>query len=181
MTPGSDPRLLKTQIAWTKNRNFKPDLIAIPPVEENMHQFDAGRLLIGVEDRRFTNDILRAHVGSNTKMVVPETTIDDGGISFHVFEQSSGVEYLRFDCFRDNPHYHYLVPGIRGVVVIPYDRIANGAMESWVLVALRSRMPELLRGAGGFDLADGVSLSDLDMALDNVQELVSSLAHEGAA
>ena len=37
--------------------------------------------------------------------------IEDEGVSLHVCDGETGAEYLRFDVFVKEPHYHYIVPG----------------------------------------------------------------------
>ena len=51
----------------------------------------------------------------------------DGGVCVHVFGTEGLAEYLRFDCFADEPHYHYIIPG-RGNMLVHFDRVANGPM-----------------------------------------------------
>ena len=63
-------------------------------------------------------------------------------------------EYLRFDCFDDAPHYHYLDPHAPRNVVVEYDAAANGPMLEWVLhTALCTRVVDMLRYAGADRLA----------------------------
>ena len=38
----------------------------------------------------------------------PEGGFADEGVSLHVIDASDAHEYLRFDMFDDEPHYHYI-------------------------------------------------------------------------
>ena len=38
----------------------------------------------------------------------PEGGFADEGVTIHVFDADDGHEYLRFDVFDDEPHYHYI-------------------------------------------------------------------------
>ena len=39
-----------------------------------------------------------------------EAVVDDRGVSLHVYGEQDGEwrEFLRFDCFAEDPHYHYV-------------------------------------------------------------------------
>jgi hypothetical protein len=147
---------------------------AIPPVEENTRYVDCGVLSIGVEYRFLNNELIADNYqGTKDKDAVAEkapAAIDDEGLSFHVYDRASGVEYLRFDVFREDPHYHYLRPdGTQQIV--PYDTSANGEMFDWATTCLRSRLPQMLEYAGVRDLAGRVDDADLQAALPKVMEL----------
>ncbi len=67
----------------------------------------------------------------------PGFDLDDRGVSIHVYDTASMTERLRFDCFDENPHYHYIKPPGGGIVVA-YDAAANGPMRAWVSALFRS-------------------------------------------
>ncbi len=94
----------------------------------------------------------------------------DGGVCVHVFGTDGLDELLRFDCFDDEPHYHYIVPG-RGNMLVHFDRIANGPMLDWTLRTLRGRLPELLAQLGAEDLAASLHPNELARALDEVERV----------
>lgn len=158
---------------WTATRHFRPGAAPIPPTEENTKYFDAGAVKIGLEGRLLTTEIVNV---AHSKRNAPPTdeTFDDSGPSIHVLGAENGYEYLRFDCFAKDPHYHFLVEGIPGVIVIWYDPIANGEMAPWACGLLRNQLPHLLRSAGGFAEADEAERSpeSFSQAMDQVEALL---------
>lgn len=97
----------------------------------------------------------------------------DGGVCVHVFGTDGLAEYLRFDCFEDEPHYHYIVPG-RGNMLVHFDRVANGSMLDWTMRTLRGRLPEMLAQLGAEKLAASLKPEELERALDEVQRVASA-------
>ena len=82
----------------------------IPPVEAQTEYFEAGAVIFGVE-YRLLNDAIAAgsEVEDATGSDESAEHFDDRGVSLHVFGQLAGgerLEYLRFDCFNEDPHYH---------------------------------------------------------------------------
>lgn len=88
-----------------------------------------------------------------------------GGVCVHVFATDTMAEYLRFDCFRDGPHYHYIVPG-DGNVVVRFDEAANGPALDWALSAIRLRLRAMLTQVGADTLAARVDDAALASAVD---------------
>lgn len=153
---------------------------AIPPVEEHTTYVDVGALSIGVEYRLLTDDIVDSnYVGTDDAAAVDATrpdALDDEGVSLHVCEASDGREYLRFDAFRDEPHYHYIhADGYQQIVV--FDPAASGDMLEWSLGCLASRLPEMLRHAGAAELADRVDGAVVAAAMP----AIATLAREAAS
>jgi hypothetical protein len=144
----------------------------IPPVEEDTRWFDAGALTFGVEYRLFNEQIVRdAYRGE----IASQNLTEDSGISIHVSGASDREEYLRFDCFEHEPHYHYIVPAKGCQVRIPYDDTANGPMLDWALDKLRHRLAPMLREAGMGNLADACDDVVVAKALDEVEALARSV------
>jgi hypothetical protein len=102
-----------------------------------------------------------------TEMAIP------GGICLHVFATDTMAEYLRFDCFRDRPHYHYIVPG-DGNVVVRFDEAANGPALDWALTAIRFRLRAMLTLAGAETLAAEVDDAALATAVEKAGALARS-------
>jgi hypothetical protein len=147
---------------------------AIPPVEEHTTYVDVGALSIGVEYRLLTDDIVDdSYAGTEDAAEVDANrpdALDDEGVSFHVCDASDGREYLRFDAFRDDPHYHYIhAEGYQQIVV--FDPSASGDMLQWSLGCLESRLPEMLRHAGAGELADKVDRALVAAALPGIATL----------
>ncbi|MGE0383352.1 MAG: hypothetical protein AB7Q97_01395 [Gammaproteobacteria bacterium] len=153
-----------------------------PPNPETTRIVDAGVLRFGVEPRHIDRESLRASYASDPvalarfeKLVEDGRAIADGGVSIHVFAAEDGHEYLRFDCFDDEPHYHYnhrVAPG-EDVVNhwIPFDRVACGEMLPWALATLRTRMAEMLAQARGSHLVPRLDADAVKQALVRVEQL----------
>ncbi len=107
----------------------------------------------------------------------PEGGFSDEGVSLHVAETEGGHEYLRFDVFDDEPHYHYIHrpgagDGTTGVVnnVIDFDVVAHGDMLTWALERIRTRLPEMLTEAGAVHLVADLDQGAVRSAVDQVGE-----------
>jgi len=156
---------------------------AIPPQPvdpENTRWFPAGVVTIGVEYRDVDPEGLVATYKDNPGHLAellersPAGGFSDEGVSLHVAESDGGHEYLRFDAFDDEPHYHYIHrPGDRDpdeVVnnVIDYDTVAHGDMLTWALERIRTRLPEMLAEAGGGHLVPLLDPAALSRVVDEV-------------
>ena len=148
-----------------------------PPVEENTHWLEAGVVTIGVEYRDLDPESLRAtYEGTDyldeLEEKSPEGGFTDEGVSLHVRETDDGHEYLRFDVFDGDPHYHYVhktVPGAEPVNnVIEFDVHAHGEMLPWAIRCLRERLPAMLSEAGGGHLVDALDPTVLTPVIDEV-------------
>ena len=86
----------------------------IPPDPEHTTYIEAGNLRFGVEWRRLDDAELAANYEGEAmdeiQSHLTSDAVDDDGVSIHVLGSGDGHEYLRFDCFRDGPHYHYIEP-----------------------------------------------------------------------
>ncbi|WTW98847.1 hypothetical protein OG216_38335 [Streptomycetaceae bacterium NBC_01309] len=152
-----------------------------PPIAENTRMLDAGALRIGVEYRDVRADDLRATYAGNAEQLAeleeksPVGGFSDEGVSVHVFGTEDGHEYLRFDLFDGEPHYHYNHrPGPDGEVVnnvVPFDVTAGGDMLVWAFERLRTRLPEMLAKAGGEELAAKVDAALLEPVLTEAQAM----------
>jgi hypothetical protein len=148
-----------------------------PPVAEHSHELPAGPLTFSVEYRNVDPGALRATYAANAAHLAeldarsPEGGFTDEGVSIHVCGTDDGHEYLRFDVFDDEPHYHYVHHSADGNVVnqvIDFDTVADGDMLSWAIERLRSRLPEMLTAAGGSHLAARLDMSAIAPVIDEV-------------
>ncbi|SNQ51745.1 conserved hypothetical protein [Frankia canadensis] len=98
-----------------------------------------------------------------------------GGVALHVREASTHREYLRFDCFDDGPHYHYIVEPDVAQTIVGYDVDANGPVYPWALERLRHHLPALLTRAGRPDLAARLDPDAIAAAVDAVARGVADL------
>ena len=152
-----------------------------PPVEENMRYFDAGALRFGVEYRALDPESLvetykdRPEELAEMLKQSPDGGFADEGVSVHVFDATDGHEYLRFDMFDDEPHYHYIHKTTDGSIVnnvIDFDVSALGDMLPWTFERLRTRLEVMLTEAGGDTLAQKVDAATVARALSDVETCV---------
>src|SRR5262245_62697674 len=146
----------------------------IPPVEAHTAWFEAGALKIGVE-YRLLNDAVAAANALTTASGDERgqtTGLDDRGVSLHVFGEQDGEwrEFLRFDCFAEDPHYHYVSWRTRANEMVHVDPIADGDPLHWALERIRTRLPQMLERAGAADVARRVDFVALEEALPRVTE-----------
>jgi hypothetical protein len=147
------------------------DFEPVPPVAEDTTSFTAGPLSIGVEYRVLDDATVAANYSEAETAGAP--SVDDRGVSIHVCDAETGHEYLRFDCFDVEPHYHYLHPELGNTVVV-FDRSAHGEMLEWTLAAMRTRLPSMLEYAGGGELAGRLDTTTLDVAATETERLARS-------
>jgi hypothetical protein len=148
------------------------DGVPLPPVPEATTYIDIGVLTIGIEYRFLTDEIVEAGREKEPRLAVghPDAPLQEQGVSLHVCDNDR-VEYIRFDNFGGDPHYHYIVPGAYNVSV-QYDEVANGPFLDWALERLRASMPDMLREAGAGELADRVDGAGMESAMPEVALLV---------
>ena len=135
----------------------------IPPDPAHTTWVEGGGLRIGVEYRKVDPEALAATYGDSAADMAeiaehsPEGGFDDQGISIHVVAVADDHEYVRFDVFDDEPHYHYVDKAAGTNTVVDYDPVAHGAMKPWMLRQLRHGLGDMLRHAGAPDAADAVT------------------------
>lgn len=142
---------------------------AIPPVADHCVSVDAGPLRFVVEARQLTDEVIAQLTGAPFK----EEGFDDFGPSLHVFGRADGLEYLRFDCFEKDPHYHYFFQAEDKNLVCRLDDVADGDPVDWTLGRLRGRLPEMLAYVGASELASATreASSAVTGAVEEVAEL----------
>ena len=148
-------------------------LMPIPPVEEHTSYFQAGPITIGVEYRVLNDEIVNQHMDAQQQRIDIGDNIDDRGVSLHVFaSQNNGerLEHLRFDCFDDDPHYHYVNWQGQANDIVHIDAVADGDPLAWALDRIRTRLPQMLDRAGADDVAHRVDASALEAILPQVSE-----------
>jgi hypothetical protein len=141
----------------------------------------AGAIRVGVERRAIDDASLRASfaadeaLASRLEGVLGGRAIADGGVSLHVCGAEDGHEYLRFDCFEREPHYHYSHRVALGAPAVnhwvPFDRAACGEMLPWALERIRSHLPEMLREAHGEALVPLLDPAAIGRALVEIERL----------
>ena len=100
----------------------------------------------------------------------------DQGVCIHVLGDVSGKdrELLRFDCFDQEPHYHYapLDKNERRML----DKTTAGNPLGWALTQLRTRLPEMLEHAGFAAVAGRLDRDQVERKLDEVEEAARAMA-----
>jgi len=152
-------------------------VVTLPPeplVPEKTTFIEGGPIVIGVEQRHITSASLQAlYAGA---FAAHQGDVEDKGVSIHVLSAATRLEHLRFDCFDEDPHYHYITHeedgGLQNRWVI-YDRAANGAMLPWALDRLRHHLPAMLAGAGADSDMVGVDAETVARLVDRVESLTA--------
>jgi hypothetical protein len=135
-------------------RGISFTIMPIPPVPEHCVPVEAGPATFVVESRLLTNKVLGAL--PDTPVDAGGTVYDDFGASVHVCDSADSAEYLRFDCFDSEPHYHYINPAKGENLICRIDEVAEGDPIAWTVGRLRDRLPEMLELAGAPQLAGTV-------------------------
>jgi len=146
-----------------------------PPVPDNTQYFVAGNITIGVEYRELDPEgLIETYKDDPAQLAEmiersPEGGFTDEGVSFHVVGTEDGHEYVRFDVFDGEPHYHYNHRGPEIVNnVIDFDENAHGDMLPWALDRMRTRLGAMLTEAGGGQLVAGLDQGEIDRVVDEV-------------
>jgi hypothetical protein len=147
----------------------------IPPDDAHTVYVDAGSVRIGVEHRLLDAAELEANYEGEAmeeiQAAVAGKTVEDNGVSLHIVGADDDHEYLRFDMFEHEPHYHYIDKSGASQTIMEFDRVAMGEMLPWALEQLRRRLPQMLRHAGGADLAGKLDPSRVERSLAEVERL----------
>jgi hypothetical protein len=152
-------------------------MMPIPPIPEHCISLDAGSVRFVVESRQLTDELARAtmstEIGSEADRRA-DLGLDDYGATLHVYGAADGLEHLRFDCFENEPHYHYVRNADAGNLVCRIDQYAEGDPIDWTLSRLRDRLPEMLEFAGVPELG-AAARADRDKMLDVIDEVAELL------
>lgn len=146
----------------------------IPPVESQTEYIKAGDVTFGIEYRLLDEAIGKANYGD--RMISNANQGHKGpydrGVAVHIFDNKGGelTEWIKFDCFDEDPHIHYIdasngVNDLRGI-----DIVADGDPLSFALDRIKARLPQMLVEAGGADIAERVDQASIDEALPRVTE-----------
>ena len=168
---------------------------------DEMRSIDAGAVTIGVVHREFTLESLEPYKESPGVQEIIDRIKNEGfydrGVSVYVYQSGTKRDYLRFDCFEAEPHYHYhhlhalrdagaaiemahqQISGHAESITmngfwhqLPFDSAANGDIRAWALDRLRTRLPEMLTEAGEPGLAARVDMDLVRAALAGAEPLV---------
>jgi hypothetical protein len=180
-------------------------ILPLPHIPEQTEMIPAGILTIGVGHRVLDEATARAYLDEVGYRRVDDDGTErhyegrDAGVCIHVFgpppsnpgprssagahdgdDPSELVEYVRFDCFDDEPHYHYVYNSERAQDRVFLDPTLEGDPMAWALERLRTRMPEVLRKVGAPDIADRVDPAAMDAVIPAVVAAVERAAQRAA-
>jgi hypothetical protein len=153
-------------------RGNRYEQMPIPMVAEHCVTVDAGAVQLVVESRQLTNAILDVTYSGAVDSAI---RFDDFGATLHVCGTADGLEHLRFDCFENEPHYHYIENAAGANVVVRIDELAVGDPIEFSLACVEHHLPDMLRNCGVTDLADDVAgqLDQVQVAVESVRELMT--------
>jgi hypothetical protein len=157
-------------------------ILPIPWIAEHTEMIPAGVLTIGVGHRVLDEATAKAYLdevgfqrehdddgGERTYMG------RDAGVCIHVLgpgRDGELVEYLRLDCFDDEPHYHYVYNDERAQDRVFLDPTLEGDPMEWALDRVRTRMPEVLVKVGAPELAAQVDQDAIEAAMPEVRRAI---------
>ncbi len=130
-------------------------------------------------------DCNKIEFGSGSVQLMVEARRSGGG-DFGVSLRVSGngsekkVELLRFDCFKNSPHYHYDPTG-KGETH-NFDRTKSPNPLVWVMDQLQTKLPALIEHTGYSDIAHSVDPSvvgtELSKRLPDIVQLYDRALQE---
>ncbi len=93
----------------------------------------------------------------------------DQGVCIQVVGSVNGkeTELLRFDCFDNNPHYHYGPENKNERIML--DQTVTGNPIGWTMKQLRSKLPQMVKRAGYDALAQSINMNLVSRKLDEVE------------
>lgn len=141
-------------------------VMPIPMVDAHCVEIPAGPVVFVVEARSLTvDDIVRNEKSQGiSDGLVHDYSVDAGGASLHVLGAEDRLEYLRFDAFDHEPHYHYIFNDTQANVVVRFDDVAEGDPLAWTIRVVGSRLPEMLAHAHGEELGAAVRAAGPEVA-----------------
>lgn len=108
----------------------------------------------------------------------PEGGFSDTGLSIHVLGTKDRHEYLRFDVFNDDPHYHYVHPSGDCNHWVPFDPVAGGDMFEFAIGCLRERLAPMLANAGGSAVAAELDRKRVAPVIDALEKRARAIQAE---
>ena len=103
--------------------------------------------------------------------------MNDQGLCLQVYSEIDGhdTEILRFDCFDQDPHYHYGPENHN--IRLHLDKTTAGNPLGWTIGNLRNNLSAMVRRSGYDDLADTLEASPLsDEKLDEVESTAREMS-----
>ena len=156
-------------------------ILPIPWIPEHTELIPVGVLTVGVGHRVLDEATAKAYLDEvgfvRANDDGSERTYEgrDAGVCIHVLgpgRDGALVEYLRLDCFDDEPHYHYVYNDERAQDRVFLDPTLEGDPMEWALDRLRTRMPEVLEKVGAPELAAQVDLAAIEAAMPEIRRAI---------
>ena len=157
-------------------RGNRYDRLPIPMIEEHCIPVAAGAVQLVVESRRLTNAIVEESLpgGGGRRRPLRRRRRPQ----LHVLG-ADGLEHLRFDCFEQEPHYHYIDQGAVTNTVVRIDELAVGDPIEFSLTCVEQHLPDMLGNCGeALALADEV-MARMDEVLDAMTEVAALMLRAG--
>ena len=157
-------------------RGNRFEQLPIPMITEHCIPVAAGAVQLVVESRVLTNEIIQGALANVVDAGIP---FDDFGATLHVCGTDDGLEYLRFDCFENEPHYHYIEQATGANTVVRIDELAVGDPIDFSLACVEHHLADMLRHCGVAGLADEVAgqPDQVNAAVVEVRELMRKARH----
>jgi hypothetical protein len=154
----------------------------IPPVPERCLSLPAGPLRFVVEARHLDDEAVAGNL-SEQPAAGGDPLFDDYGPTLHVYGADDDIEHLRFDCFANKPHYHYVREAGAVNIVCRIDQNADGDPVEWTIGRLRDRLPEMLEYCGLNALAGEVRAhpDQITAVVDDVAQLLREARERASA
>ena len=108
------------------------------------------------------------------------TRTGDRGPSLRVYGDVEGkpVQLLRFDCFENDPHYHYAPDGRDDHRKLSRDEVPDPV--AWTLAQLSGNLVSMIRTAGFDELADRVDGDAVAAAIPRIEATIRELSQTAA-
>lgn len=170
--------------AYQLGRSFT--VMPIPMVPDHCVSIPAGPITFVVESRVLSDEAIieNERDRGTSDGVVHDNDVDDYGASLHVCDEHGlgGLEFLRFDAFDNEPHYHYILNESQRNVVVRLDDNAEGDPLEWVLRVVANRLPEMLEAAEAGELAERARASSgvIDEAFQRLDTVLRDAARRAA-
>ena len=105
------------------------------------------------------------------------------GFCIHVYGdklEGSDKEFLRFDCFRLAPYYHYRNASLKKTERLMLDFTAEEDSLAWTLDKIKNRLPTMLIGCQAADIARSIDRREVDAALPKIVAWTETTTHNSA-
>ena len=153
-------------------------VLPVPAFPQHTVRIPAGSVTFGVEYRHLDEDMILEFYGpdsraafGNVRPAGMAATVEEDGLSLHVFDTETGHEALRFDCFDDAPHFHLLHPPTSRNRVYNHDADEHGPLADWALAQMRADLRTMVAESGATAAAAALDDAQVAASLDLVEQV----------